>query len=184
MRTAYVDESEPDQRADPGVYMLAAALVVDDDATESRAAMRGLLRPGRNKVHWNREPDRHLELAKTVSETCGVHVVVVRADDHARVERRRRLCLERLLHELETLEVTRVVLEARQAKQNAADMAMLDALRARRIVTGELRMLHIPGPSEPLLWMPDVVAGAYGAHRQGDSRHVDMFGDLITVHTC
>jgi hypothetical protein len=30
-------------------------------------------------------------------------------------------------------------------------------------VPSGLRMRHAPGPAEPLLWLPDVVAGAAGA---------------------
>jgi hypothetical protein len=149
--TAFVDESEPSRTADPGVYLLAAAVVRAEESLPATAAMRRLLLPGQQKVHRNREPRREPELASAVASTGVRHLVVVRSsDDTTTSERRRRLCLKRLLRELEMLtEVDAVVLEARQSKQNEGDRRLLDSLRAGREISGQLRMSHVAGPREP-----------------------------------
>lgn len=164
--TAYVDESEPDQQVDPGTYMLACALVAEDVAEQTRDGLRALLRPGQNKVHWNTDLDRREQLSKHVAATTAQHLLIVRTAVQESSERRRRLCLRRLLYELQERGVEQVRLEARQARQNSADRDLLGKLRAQRVISGELRMDHPPGPSEPLLWLADIVAGAYGTYRR------------------
>ena len=58
------------------------------------------------------------------------HLVVVRAGAaNDRPERRRRKCLERLLHELETKAVDDIVLESRGPADDRRDIEMLNALR-------------------------------------------------------
>jgi len=53
--SAYVDESQPDPRADPGAYLLAAAMLPTEDLQAARAAVRSLLLRGQRKLHWRDE---------------------------------------------------------------------------------------------------------------------------------
>jgi hypothetical protein len=46
-----------------------------------------------------------------------------------------------------------------------------------------LHIRHEPGPAEPLLWVPDVAAGAIGALRRGDSRYHEPLADVLTIIT-
>jgi hypothetical protein len=180
---AYVDESEPDPRFGAGVYVLAAALIEQDDQETARAAVASLRLRGQRKLHWHDEDDQRRKLlTETIAELPALHLIVVKVDQHAKPERRRRLCLARLLPELAAAGVPEVYLEAREAKQNGHDRAMLDALRAQRLVTSDLRMYHQPGPTNPLLWVPDVVAGAVGAHRRGHTAYLDRFASLTTFY--
>lgn len=78
--------------------------------------------------------------------------------------------MSRLLWELEQLGVPHLHVEARQREQDNRDRRLLDQLRAGRILDGRLRMDHLPGPKEPLLWIADAIAGAVVAARQGDPR--------------
>ncbi|KWW97666.1 hypothetical protein TH66_19195 [Carbonactinospora thermoautotrophica] len=59
---AYVDESESDQRRDPGVYLLGAALVPAPVMEQARDVLRGLLLPGQRKLHWHNESDKRRRL--------------------------------------------------------------------------------------------------------------------------
>jgi hypothetical protein len=94
--SAYVDESEPD----PGVYVLAAALVPAELIGEIRASVVALRLRGQRKLHWHSEDDQRRKLLiAAIAELQALHVVVVRAGRVESSERRRRLCLRRLLWE-------------------------------------------------------------------------------------
>lgn len=184
--TAFVDESEPDDRVDPGVYMLAAALVEGDQYDNVGKALRALLLPGQRKLHWHDESaPRRARLASTLAQLEVLHLVVVRIGglDGERSERRRRLCLQRLLPELDQAGVTRVVFESRQRKQNLADRGLLDVLRAQKRLSTALHMDHVPGPANPILAASDIVCGAVAADRQGKSDYLAPLKPLLTMHT-
>jgi len=180
--SAYVDESQPDPRADPGAYLLAAAMLPTEDLQAARAAVRSLLLRGQRKLHWRDENEQRRKLlTAAVADIEALHLVVVRVDLQASSERRRRLCLRRLLCELDAAGVAQVHLEAREARQNGRDLQLLGALRAQQAIGPTIRMHHQPGPSEPLLWMPDLVAGAVGAARQGRVAYRVQLDGVLTV---
>lgn len=183
--TAYVDESESDRREDPGVYVLAAALLDDAQLETTRETVHGWKPNGHRKLHWHSEGAlRRSELSRAVAGLEALHLVVVRAGglSHERSERRRRLCFERLLYELEQAKVERVVCEARERRQNDSDRKLLDGLRARKLVAGNIRMEHVAGPAEGLLAVPDIVCGAVVAARRGTGEHMRRLDALITMH--
>lgn len=102
------------------------------------------------------------------------HLVVVRdGGPGERPERRRRHCIEALVSTLDELEVRTATFESRGPVDDRRDRKMLDALRARKLVRGRLRMEHVPGPRDPLLWIPDAVCGAVSQHRVGVTTHLD-----------
>jgi len=180
---AFIDESESDRSTDPDTYVLAAALLDPTRIDEVRDAMRALLLRGQRKLHWRDESDkRRLQIIEAVVAAQVEHLVVVRAGrTRERSERRRRLCLEALCFELERLGVRQATLESRGRADDRRDRVMLDTLRARKTVGGQLRMQHLPGPGEPLLWLPDAVCGAVTRARVGDVVYRDMVESQITV---
>jgi hypothetical protein len=60
---------------------------------------------------------------------------------------------------------------------------MLDALRARKTVTGRLRMDQVAGRADEMLWLPDAVCGAVVASRVGEPVYLETLSDRITVTT-
>lgn len=182
---AFLDESESDRSADPDTYILAAALIDPAHLDVAREAMRRLLFKGQRKLHWRAESDkRRLQIIETVADAPVEHLVVVRDGRLGeRSERRRRHCLERLCFELDQLGVTRATLESRGRADDRRDREMLDTLRSRQIVRGRLRMHHVPGPTEALLWLPDAVCGAVTRARVGDPAYRDTVGSRITIIT-
>ena len=42
-------------------------------------------------------------------------------------------------------------------------------------------MDHQPGPTNPLLWIPDIVAGAVGADLTGEPSYLDRIRHLTTI---
>lgn len=92
--------------------------------------------------------------------------------------------MERLLHELRLLAVTHVWLETRTASLNGHDRRMLDALRGRHVIPGALMVDFAQPDQEPMLWLPDAVAGAVGMrYRDDDDMPYRVLAARITEHT-
>jgi hypothetical protein len=54
-------------------------------------------------------------------------------------------------------------------------------VRARQEISPNIRVDHESGPKEPLLWLPDVVAGAVVAARCGNPAYFEQLASLVTV---
>lgn len=101
-------------------------------------------------------------------------------------ERARRKCLEALLPNLEARGVTRVVMEERTPSLVESDRRMLTAVRGKRLITTALRVGTARPKEEPMLWLPDSVAGAFGAARdRGKPEWLELMApiDRIDVST-
>jgi len=148
----------------------------------ARAAVRALLLRGQHKLHWRDENEQRRKLlTAAVADLEALHLVVVHVDLQASSERRRRLCLRRLLCELDDAGVAQVHLEAREARQNGRDLQLLGVLRSQQAIGPTIRMYHPAGPTEPLLWVPDLVVGAVGATRQGRGAYRAQLDGVLTV---
>ena len=148
--------------------MLAAAVVEEADRPRLREAMRAMLLGRQPWLHWRDEaPSRRRLVAKVVAELGCLHLVVVGAPmrQHSQ-ERSRHKCLERLLVEVDAIGVDLVMLESRQSRLNAADLAVVEAFRGQRLIRRDLRVEHGYPTGEhanPELWVSDAVAGAVRA---------------------
>jgi hypothetical protein len=159
---AFVDESmRAPQGAEPGVYRVAAALVDSVDIPDIRAAMQTLSPKPGTRFHWHEESDKGRDKAVAlISGLSMLHVVVTGAPlMSAKQERARRLCMRRLLPELERAGVRHVWIDARRLAQNRSDIRAVDAFRQGRLIGRLIRVDHVRSWDEPLLWAPDAVAG-------------------------
>lgn len=79
--------------------------------------------------------------------------------------------------------VSRVFLEERHPSLNERDKRLIDAIRGKKLIPAELR-IDIQRPSEePMLWMPDIVAGAVGADRvRRDPQYLDAIRSMVEEH--
>jgi hypothetical protein len=168
VQTAFVDESQIGGTGSGRPFLLTASFAYGADVDEVRSAMRSLLPKGAKKLHWRDATDaRRAEIARTVAGLELIHIVIVR--EHTQnepPERSRRACLEMLLYELGMMEVDHAVFESR-GPSDSLDRHMVAALRAKRVLLRPMRVDHMPGPSEPLLWVPDVVNGVVGRALDG-----------------
>jgi len=180
---AWVDESGSDWAHDPGTYVLAAAIGRPDAEPDIRDQIRGLRLPGQVKLHWRDEDTRRRTRITHAVAGCDIeHLVVVRTghvDD--RPERRRRKCLERLLYELEAKAVNDIVLESRGPADDRRDIQMLNALRGQHYLATAIRITHVIGRHEPMLWIPDAVCGAVTSARTGDPTHQAVLETRLTL---
>lgn len=180
---AWVDESGSDHTRDPGTYVLAAAISRPPTEATIREQLQRLRLPGQIKLHWRDEdPARRLAITHTVAACDIDHLVIVRIGaDHERTERRRRKCLERLLHELEARNIIDVVLESRGGADDRRDIQMLNALRGQHYLSSGIRLTHVVGRYEPMLWIPDAVCGAVTSARIGEPSHQSILKQRLTL---
>lgn len=182
-RTAFVAESQSNSARDPDTYILTAAICDSRALTAARQVIAALRAKGERKLHWRDEGGkRRQEIVEAIAGVPLQHIVVVRDGmPGERPERRRRHCLERLLYELDQLGVGTVTFESRGPRDDKRDRDMLDALRARRAVSAGLRIEHVAGPREALLWVADAVCGAVVQFRTGDRTYLETIQASVEI---
>ncbi|MEU8883865.1 hypothetical protein [Streptomyces hydrogenans] len=121
------------------------------------------------------------DAAQLVANQNGIHVVAVGTPvPRRKQERARSKSLSALIVELHGFEIDHLYIEAREATLNQKDIATVAYTRRNSLPKGTVfRADHIPGPTEPLLWISDIVAGAVHAHRKGDQRYTQLLGDTL-----
>ncbi|MFB4288031.1 hypothetical protein ACBI99_10365 [Nonomuraea sp. ATR24] len=167
--SAYVDESMLLAR---GLYLMAAVLVRPAHADRCRADLRALLLRRQRRLHWRDENDkRRAQIIEVVAALRPAGVVVVGAGlDPKRQERARRKCMEHLLWELGGHHVADVVFERRHSELDLRDHELVAVLQGRHSMPPRLRLSWSDPSAEPLLWLPDIVAGALSRAERGDHR--------------
>ncbi|RJL23618.1 hypothetical protein [Bailinhaonella thermotolerans] len=157
-RVAYVDESIHDRH---GLYVVAGVVAEPRlSAVVQRELSAAAPFPG--GPHWHAERAQvRWRLVRAIAE------LPVRASVHAArfpepkaKEAARARAMERLVRGLEP-EVGGLVLHTREAAQNKLDRRLLRALAGR---APRFRYDHQTSDKEPLIWLPDIVAGAAAAH--------------------
>jgi ribosomal protein S12 len=178
--TAYVDESV---RTRAGLYVLAAVIVADGQADWYREALLALLHRGQRRLHWRDESaKRRALLVSAVRHLPHTGAVVIATGvTPRRQERARRKCMERLLTELANRRIAAVVFERRHEELDAHDRAMLAALRRRRSVPAWLRVSWVAAADEPLLWLPDIAAGAASLAEADDATYWEELAITLPV---
>lgn len=167
----YVDESA--RQGPEGVYYLVTAgVVVGADADNARRAL-AKLHPPQGRFHWRQEGERGRVAMLEAMAELGVAAFVTwdYPIGNKRQEQARRRCLTTLLDDLRHEGVDKLVIERRhQALDNADRQTILDARHAG-LAPPDLEY-HFAAPhEEPLLWVPDAIAGAVGMHLAGNSTY-------------
>ncbi|MFT4189643.1 MAG: hypothetical protein QM621_13835 [Aeromicrobium sp.] len=180
---AWIDESVEVSHEGPGFYILAASVTQPSAENSLRNGLRDLVFPGQPRLHWRDENSRRRDTIVTAISTMDLkHLAVIAPAEAKRQERARRKCLERLLYELDQTQVVRCWLESRQPASDRRDHYMVETLRGSQTISDHLRVAFTTPLDEPLLWLPDAVAGmtladqragtAHWARRLGDSYRV------------
>lgn len=154
-------------------YILAASICAVTRVEEVRQRLRALVYPGMLRLHWHDEAmHRRRLIADAVSRFNLTHVSVISTlPDRAKEERARRKCLERILYELDRRHIVRAWIESRNDRQDARDLDMVEAVRGRRLISRGLTVDFARPLHEPMLWLPDAVAGMTNS----DERTKDSF---------
>jgi hypothetical protein len=177
---AWGDESGSVPHVDPGAYLLSAVSVSPGRVDDVRDRMARLRRPAEKKLHWRGDSRARHEHVLRELDGAEVDAVVVVRDGRPdeRPERQRRKCLEHFLSALGAID--HLTLESRGSALDRRDRDLVDALRASHRLGG-LRVDHVPGPADPMLWTADAVCGAVVASRTGDPSYLDLVRHRVLI---
>jgi hypothetical protein len=183
--TAWVDESivvGRDKTA--GTYTMAAAIADPVDSYEIRQKLRAITVGRGGRLHWANEPAKRRDLITTLIASIDLAAVVVVGTPMvgSKQERARRCCLERLLHELAEFGVGDVWMESRSPVPDRRDIRLVDSARAKGLVPKSLVVRFARPMDDPLLWIPDAIAGAVTAATLGEPRWMLALDEILTRH--
>lgn len=171
--------------SDPGLYVLAGVVCLSSSCESIRGTLRTLLDAEQPRLHWSSEsPERKEKIVGTLAQIDMTSVVVIGTPlPKKKQERARAVCMESLAVLLADMGVSRIFLEERNPSLNDRDKRLIEAIRGKKLIPTELR-IDIQRPSEePMLWMPDIVAGAVGADRvRRDPRYLDAIHSMVEEH--
>ncbi|MFI5711038.1 hypothetical protein [Kribbella sp. NPDC051620] len=148
-----------------------------------RFALRALREKRLVRLHWATEsPKRRDLIAHAISEFNISAVVALGTPVHrAKQERARRCCLECLLCELQVLGVTQAWFESRTNADDQRDRSLVDSARRKGILSRGLSVDFARPLQEPMLWLPDAVAGAVTAAQLGEPRWLLTLSESVEI---
>lgn len=162
---AWGDESRHFVRKTSTSHYAVAVAVIDPAHVDAvRAGMYDLRPRGAKKNHFrDNSPRTNATVVSGLLDLPVTGIVVAHEGNGAlRQERQRGVCLRRLLPALQASGVTQLTWESRGAADDRRDLAVVEGLRRSRHITRELRVEHVPGPADPILWLADTICGAFG----------------------
>jgi len=182
---AFADESSANRGENQQEYLIGAALIPADKCETLREKLRPLLLPGQIKLHWTDESEpRRRSIIKLLCELDAMNVVIAhRSARQKKTERFRRKCLGDFYSEMAAMNVQDVTLESRSPKQDKLDRAHIVGLQNSGL-TRDVRIAHLRGGDEPLLWIADAVLGAINSDFLGEKSHLEALSRTFVVHRC
>lgn len=159
---AYIDESI---RTAAGLYLFGAVCIEPSSEVPVRDALLGALPSGSSRFHWRNDSRLHrLVILHLLVELPATSIVLFQAGiDPRKAERHRQHLLWNLAAILDReLGVNDLVFESREKSQNAKDSQTLTSISQAGIAGPDFRYTFARPLDEPLLWLPDTVAGACG----------------------
>jgi hypothetical protein len=180
--TAYVDESQRRRPDDHSIYAMAAVIMKSTDHDDIRTALEALRLGKRRRLHWRDESPAHrTDIAETLAKLPIDGIITVHLHEKSvRHERARRLCLERLFHELDTENAAKVTVESRSG-EDRLDRSLLTGLRRCRQVSLAMEVDWQSPFDEPLLWAADAVVGATTWWLDGQPAYYKVLADQIRI---
>jgi hypothetical protein len=184
--SAWVDESvivggpaHPD-----GTYTLAAVVAETAAAGGIRDLLRELTLTRGGRLHWVDESSKRRDrIIAAVTALDVAAIVTIGSPMHrSKQERARRCCLERLFYELGLMSVADVQLESRTATPDRRDLRLVDSARDKGLISRDLKVGFARPRDEPMLWLPDAVAGAVTAAKLGEPRWLLAMSEILTEH--
>lgn len=167
---AFVDESV---RRD---YIVCAVVVGAVGREEMRKLLRGLRRPGAHRLHMAKESAEHRKriLADLCAMPVAASVYVSRypVDRDGRSEIMRRMVAD--------LPVDGLVIESGVGQDERDRVALYGAVRKAGL-EGRFSYTHLAPRNEPLLWLPDAIAWAWGAGKDWRQRVRPLIAAVVVV---
>ncbi len=166
MYTAFLDESRRDAH-----YIVCVAMVVVEELESARKVLRALRLPGQRRIHFAAESDRRRrKLLSEIAEldlTTAIYSIRHSGDTVART-----LILAAMVPDLRSRGVVRLVIESRESQDRRDRVDLYRAVGPDPDPAFTYR--HQTPASEPLLWVPDAVAWAWGRNAEWRRRVNDL----------
>jgi hypothetical protein len=163
---AFVDESYRSGERGEGLYVFSAVTVAATREDELRERLRRALPRRMKRFHWGKDSDgvrlRCMDVIRT-AELVGVTVLQLRVRPGDE-EGTRQHMLWSLAFEMLDRDVSDLVFEARDPALNRRDQRTLASITRTPAVAG-LRYTFARPLDEPLLWLPDYLAGIHRTAR-------------------
>ena len=165
--TAFVDESFRRCADGRRLFLLTAVVVPDDGQAAAERRLRRMVAPGQRRWHFRDESAaarRRFIVVLAEPEMSGVQALTFCCwtPSQRKAEQARVRGLWSLLAELPNLGVNRLVIESRQEHNDRKDRREILGAQRAGVASPDLIYRHGQPKLEPLLWLPDAIAGAVG----------------------
>lgn len=165
------------------IGLLSCVLVHPSQGDGVRAVLSHLAGGRGGRLHWRHEnTTRRLTICDTIAAS-GVSsttwITPLQSPRHQ--ERARRRLLESALYDLRGTSVRDVIIESRHAERDGKDQQVIAAFTRQGVASAAMDIRHGRPTEEPLLWLPDAVAGAVGDDRCGEPSPLMRLGASARV---
>lgn len=167
---AFVDESD---RRD---YVVCAVVVGSDGRDEIRQVVRGLRRPGAHRLHMAKESAAHRK--RILGDLCALPISATLYVSRYSVDRDGRAEIMRRM--VAGLGVEGLVIESGVGQDERDRAVLYEAVRAAGL-DGRFSYRHLAPRAEPLLWLPDAIAWAWGAGKDWRRRVEPLVAAVVVV---
>lgn len=174
---AFVDESRRGRS-----YLVCAVVVEAEDLARSRVSLRGMLLSGQRRLHFATESDRRRKSILAEMAKLPVRVWVYVSGEKEPLARRR--SIDALLQDLDAVNGERLVIERREISQDAREKSQIAEAKRLGQAPARLTYTHLGASEEPLLWIADAVAWAYGAGGNWRQRAAELIEQVKDVGSC
>jgi hypothetical protein len=185
-RTALVDESFRHGHDGRGCSLLAAVIAPDASASTIEHDLRRFVNPGQRRFHWHDEKaSSRRRFLETIAEYHQRKVVAIaycqETASHRKIEQARVRSIWALLADLNDRGVGTLVFESRQERNDRKDRREVVTAQKAGLADPDLVYRHGRPKEEPLLWLPDAVAGTVGEYVANDNSE---FLELLPAGMC
>ena len=165
--TAFADESFRRCADGRGLFLLTAVVVPDDRQDEIRQALRRRVAPGQQRWHFRTESTAsRRRFLRTIAELGQLGITASTyccpTASQRKSERSRARLVWNLVGDLAQRDVHALVLESRQDHNDRKDRREIHWAVSAGVASAKLVYVHGLPVQEPLLWLPDAIAGAAG----------------------
>lgn len=170
---AFVDESQRSR------YTICATIIRSSDLQAVRKTLLGMRLPRQARLHFvNESLQRRRFLLNAI---CGLPVRTRLYTSAEKEPVARQRAMEALLVDLLAIGGQRLVIERREASQDDRERRLIATAVRRGAAPTDLWYGHLQGRDEPLLWVSDAVAWAYGAGREWRHRAESLIDHVQDV---
>ena len=150
----FVDESQRKH------YIICAAIISPNHLAQVRTSLHKLLLPGQRRLHFVDESKQRRQKCLTAMAELPVQARIYASPHNESVARK--FLLDHLLNDLIPLQCERLVIESRGVNPDTRERSQI-AAAIRNGAAPQVIYHHMRPHEEPLLWVADAIAWAYGA---------------------